>query len=1167
MINKLSAVALVGGAVLLSGAALALVQPAESPLADKEMRHPGLDPQPIQQRIDELEPDLAVDLRRDLAVLGLDSAHALLDARSSGWATLWLTRPLVPGSGVDNRLTWLELGFKSKPEAEALGDVAWERFVAVLDEYRGQLRIDPSELARRVGASADGQLIQIHGARQVDGVPVRGAAVVATVNHGNLILLGTERWGKIDVATTPTLEPETAVERVAQHVAPFKAAGYRHQPRLEILPLGVAGAVGRGYRHRLAWIVGPEFDGLIQQYEAAVDAHTGELLRFEDINHYGSDPRNVKGGVYPVTYDGQIPDGIEVPGYPMPFADMTHAGGTATTDSGGNVLGVSGDMTTALQGPFIRINDFCGAISETSTEGDLDLGVSANPDCDTPPGASAGNTHAARSGFYELNRVKEMARGHWPDPGPAHTWLNAQLEAQMNISQVCNAFWTGSVVQFFRETPPCANTGQIAGVFDHEFGHGLDDNGTAGSVSSPGEGIADVYAALRLDTSCVGRGFFLDGSLCGGYGDPCTPESGCTGIRDIDWANRTSGLPHDIDWVNGNPNCGSVHCQGAVYAEAIWDLLKRDLPTVYGYDSNTASEVGNRLTFLGADAVTTWYVLSAPGGCGASSGYQQFLAVDDDNGDLTDGTPHMQALFAAFDRHQIACPTPVVQDSGCADAPTAAPLVTVGPSDRGAFLSWDPVADATRYKIFRTDGEFQCDFGMTIVGEVTGTSFVDDGLQNGREYSYIVAGFDSSDSCMGPASGCSSVVPVAFLGADPSEANICAGDDAAYTITANNPFVPPVTMSLTGEPAGTSATFDPNPLPGPLPQDTVLTISDTGGVTPGSYLMTVTGDDGSTVFDLFLTLNAFDAAPGPPTLLLPIDGATNQPPRPTFEWSTASQAQSYTIEIATDPGFGDIVASASGLTSTTYTAEVDLATNTEHYWRVRADNACGVGANSATFSFITEPMPGDCTFGTDTNEIFTDDLETGAPGWTHSGPSDTWVLSGARTHSGVNAYYATDVGVVSDQYLVSPMVGLPSDEAPLTLQFWNWQEIEDFGTGCFDGAVVEISSDGGSNWIRLESELLTDPYDGEVSTCCSNPIGGENAWCGDPQDWLESIVDLDAFAGQLVQFRFRLATDSSVSREGWYVDDVVVQSCLGNTMIFADGFESGDTSAWSSTVP
>ena len=76
--------------------------------------------------------------------------------------------------------------------------------------------------------------------------------------------------------------------------------------------------------------------------------------------------------------------------------------------------------------------------------------------------------------------------------------------------------------------------------------------------------------------------------------------------------------------------------------------------------------------------------------------------------------------------------------------------------------------------------------------------------------------------------------------------------------------------------------------------------------------------------------------------------------------------------------------------------------------------------------------------------------------------------------------------------------------------------------------VVEITTDAGANWIRLESELLTDPYDGPVSGAFQNPLAGDNAWCGDPQEWLNSVVDIDAFAGETVQIRFRLATDISV---------------------------------------
>ena len=38
-------------------------------------------------------------------------------------------------------------------------------------------------------------------------------------------------------------------------------------------------------------------------------------------------------------------------------------------------------------------------------------------------------------------------------------------------------------------------------------------------------------------------------------------------------------------------------------------------------------------------------------------------------------------------------------------------------------------------------------------------------------------------------------------------------------------------------------------------------------------------------------------------------------------------------------------------------------------------------------------------------------------------------------------------------------------------------------------------------------------------------------------------MDINAYAGQTVQFRFRLGTDTGVGREGWTIDDVIVQSC------------------------
>jgi len=201
-------------------------------------------------------------------------------------------------------------------------------------------------------------------------------------------------------------------------------------------------------------------------------------------------------------------------------------------------------------------------------------------------------------------------------------------------------------------------------------------------------------------------------------------------------------------------------------------------------------------------------------------------------------------------------------------------------------------------------------------------------------------------------------------------------------------------------------------------------------------------------------------------------------------------------------------------------------------------------ADEKTLQLDVEQPGGICLANQVPVDIFKDDLENGVANWsTAGGVQNTWGLSQMRAFSGASSFHAADVSTLSDQILTSTTIALPST-TPLALHFMNYQSIENNGANrCFDGAVAEISSDGGSTWTRIENELVTDPYDGAVHTGLGNTIAGQNAWCADPQGWVESITRLDAFAGQTVQVRFRLLTDSSVGREGWYLDDVRITRC------------------------
>ncbi len=381
------------------------------------------------------------------------------------------------------------------------------------------------------------------------------------------------------------------------------------------------------------------------------------------------------------------------------------------------------------------------------------------------------------------------------------------------------------------------------------------------------------------------------------------------------------------------------------------------------------------------------------------------------------------------------------------------------------------------------------------------------------------------------------------LAASPALQAICAPATATYhiTVTAGTKTTAPVTLSTLTQPIGTSANFSVNPV---TPTGTsVLTVDDTSLTSVGNYNMFIVGTAMTESITLPVGLSISTAAPGASALLTPTNGAIDQPIRPTYGWTAAPQAATYDLEAATDPSFNTIVYAAT-TTGISHTQMIDLSLAERYYWRVRANNGCGVGAFSPVSSFNTRSGPGLCPFGSTAIAIFSDTFESGTDGWRHGGITDTWTLTGTRTHSGLNAFHVDDPAAADDQYLITPPVGVPGNQSPLTLQFWNHQTMEERTGGCYDGGLIEISHTLNTTWTQITTSLLADPYDGPISSSFSNPLAGRNAWCGDPQDWLNSVINLDAYAGETVQFRFRLGSDTSIGREGWYIDDVLVQSCL-----------------------
>jgi len=142
--------------------------------------------------------------------------------------------------------------------------------------------------------------------------------------------------------------------------------------------------------------------------------------------------------------------------------------------------------------------------------------------------------------------------------------------------------------------------------------------------------------------------------------------------------------------------------------------------------------------------------------------------------------------------------------------------------------------------------------------------------------------------------------------------------------------------------------------------------------------------------------------------------------------------------------------------------------------------------------------------------VFSDDFENGLGNWTGD-----WALTTATYNSPTHSYTdspggnypanANLIGAMASGVDLSSFLGA-------TLEFYTKYELE---TG-FDYCYLEVSTDGGTNWIRVKT------YNGE----------------GVVTQFTQETVDIGAFAGQSdVRFRFRLVSDGGYETDGMYVDD------------------------------
>ncbi|MGD8791990.1 MAG: trypsin-like peptidase domain-containing protein [Anaerolineae bacterium] len=366
------------------------------------------------------------------------------------------------------------------------------------------------------------------------------------------------------------------------------------------------------------------------------------------------------------------------------------------------------------------------------------------------------------------------------------------------------------------------------------------------------------------------------------------------------------------------------------------------------------------------------------------------------------------------------------------------------------------------------------------------------------------------------------------LEVQPLSQEVCAPAEATYAVTVTQlmaDFTDPVTLSVQGVPGGASPIFGSNPV---IPTATTsLIITGTGSATAGNYDLDVLAETASHSISATVGLDLYDGAAAQPTLATPGDGATGQSLTPNFTWSEEPSASRYSFQLAADPLFSTPLLWESDLVGPAYAPPAALEGGRCYWWRAQGENACGSGSWADAFRFATIQWA----------TRFEDDIESGDALWSHQANqgTDHWAISTAQAHSPDNAWHVPDDPQRTDSSLWnSTAVVLESGSV---LNFWHRYEFE--GNG-WDGAVLEISTDGGASWADLGPQITANGYNGTINSSFSNPLGGRAGWIGDLTTWTQVSVDLSGYAGQGVQVRWRIGCDVMAGDTGWYIDDVEI---------------------------
>jgi len=424
--------------------------------------------------------------------------------------------------------------------------------------------------------------------------------------NNELIAFGLDVFNNINITTVPTITEQDAIQS-AITALPNDISNVIVEEKLKIL----ANPTYRKYHYHLIYQV--SFSTTIEagpaNYICYIDANSGELLMRKNNVMYeapATGTSTVQGDIYPTNPNAPLQNQK----FKYLKAIDQSTGTNYFTDVNGEVIL---PMSLGTQVRY-KLEGLYADVQTSSNTSDIFENLASNNIIDFD---NSNSTSQERTAYWAVNEIHD----HMKDVFPSYTGLDSPIETNIDEIGSCNAYFNGSSINFYAEGGGCHATAKIPDVVYHEYGHAINNGrynqGSGMWNGALNEGFADIWAISLTSSPVLGFGWDLV--------DPTIF------VRRYDQNRKV--YPQDL--------VGEVHADGEIIAGAFWDTYLNlnsmtDMLDLFKYTFDSNVDGPN-----GTEGVIYTDILL------------EVLYADDNDANLSNGTPNDIAIVSAFALHGI----------------------------------------------------------------------------------------------------------------------------------------------------------------------------------------------------------------------------------------------------------------------------------------------------------------------------------------------------------------------------------------------------------------------------------------------------------------------------------------------------------------------------------